>query len=77
MNQFECVIPILNVKNFAASMDYYADDAGDDYDDITISSSGNISSTISMTTAMMIATTAAAITTTSAATTDTRWRPMR
>jgi catechol 2,3-dioxygenase-like lactoylglutathione lyase family enzyme len=23
MNQFECVIPILNVKNFAASMDYY------------------------------------------------------
>jgi hypothetical protein len=23
MNQFECVIPILNVKNFAVSMDYY------------------------------------------------------
>ena len=23
MNQFECVVPILNVKNFAASMDYY------------------------------------------------------
>jgi hypothetical protein len=24
MNEFECVIPILNVKNFAASMDYSA-----------------------------------------------------
>jgi hypothetical protein len=23
MNQFECVVPIPNVKNFAASMDYY------------------------------------------------------
>jgi hypothetical protein len=23
MNAFECVIPILNVRNFAASIDYY------------------------------------------------------
>jgi catechol 2,3-dioxygenase-like lactoylglutathione lyase family enzyme len=28
MNQFECVIPILNVKNFAASMDYYVNNLG-------------------------------------------------
>ena len=28
MNQFECVVPILNVKNFAASMDYYVGKLG-------------------------------------------------
>jgi uncharacterized glyoxalase superfamily protein PhnB len=28
MNQFECVVPILNVKNFRASMDYYVDKLG-------------------------------------------------
>lgn len=28
MNQFECVVPILNVKNFAASMDYYVHKLG-------------------------------------------------
>jgi uncharacterized glyoxalase superfamily protein PhnB len=28
MNDFECVIPILNVKNFAASMDYYVTKLG-------------------------------------------------
>jgi catechol 2,3-dioxygenase-like lactoylglutathione lyase family enzyme len=28
MNQFECVIPILNVKNFAASMDHYVSKLG-------------------------------------------------
>jgi catechol 2,3-dioxygenase-like lactoylglutathione lyase family enzyme len=28
MNEFECVIPILNVKNFAASMDYYVGKLG-------------------------------------------------
>jgi hypothetical protein len=28
MNQFECVIPILNVKNFAASMEYYVHKLG-------------------------------------------------
>lgn len=28
MNEFECVIPILNVKNFAASMDYYVNKLG-------------------------------------------------
>jgi catechol 2,3-dioxygenase-like lactoylglutathione lyase family enzyme len=28
MNQFECVIPILNVKKFAASIDYYVNKLG-------------------------------------------------
>lgn len=28
MNDFECVIPILNVSNFAASMDYYVNKLG-------------------------------------------------
>ncbi|MGB7844500.1 MAG: bleomycin resistance family protein [Candidatus Acidiferrum sp.] len=28
MNEFECVVPILNVKNFAASMDYYQNKLG-------------------------------------------------
>jgi catechol 2,3-dioxygenase-like lactoylglutathione lyase family enzyme len=28
MNEFECVIPILNVKNFAASLDYYVSKLG-------------------------------------------------
>lgn len=28
MNQFECVIPILNVKNFAVAVDYYVDKLG-------------------------------------------------
>ena len=28
MNDFECVVPILNVKNFAASMDYYVTKLG-------------------------------------------------
>ncbi len=28
MNQFECVVPILNVKNFAESMDYYVNKLG-------------------------------------------------
>jgi predicted enzyme related to lactoylglutathione lyase len=28
MNEFECVIPILNVKNFAVSMDYYVSKLG-------------------------------------------------
>jgi catechol 2,3-dioxygenase-like lactoylglutathione lyase family enzyme len=28
MNKFECVIPILNVGNFAASMDYYVNKLG-------------------------------------------------
>jgi predicted enzyme related to lactoylglutathione lyase len=28
MNEFECVIPILNVKDFAASMDYYVNMLG-------------------------------------------------
>jgi hypothetical protein len=28
MNQSECVIPILNVKDFAASMDYYVGKLG-------------------------------------------------
>jgi predicted enzyme related to lactoylglutathione lyase len=28
MNNFECAIPILNVKNFAASMDYYVNKLG-------------------------------------------------
>lgn len=28
MNQFECVVPILNVKNFAASTDYYVGKLG-------------------------------------------------
>ena len=28
MNDFECVVPILNVKNFAVSMDYYVDKLG-------------------------------------------------
>lgn len=28
MNQFECVIPILNVRNFAVSMDYYVGKLG-------------------------------------------------
>jgi uncharacterized glyoxalase superfamily protein PhnB len=28
MNQFECVVPILNVKNFAAPMDYYVNRLG-------------------------------------------------
>ena len=28
MNKFECVVPILNVKNFAASMDYYVGKLG-------------------------------------------------
>jgi catechol 2,3-dioxygenase-like lactoylglutathione lyase family enzyme len=28
MNQFKCVIPILNVKKFAASMDYYVNKPG-------------------------------------------------
>jgi uncharacterized glyoxalase superfamily protein PhnB len=28
MNPFECVIPILNVRNFAASMDYYVNKLG-------------------------------------------------
>jgi hypothetical protein len=28
MNAFECVIPILNVRNFAASMDYYVNKLG-------------------------------------------------
>jgi hypothetical protein len=28
MNEFECLIPILNVKNFAASMNYYIDQLG-------------------------------------------------
>jgi hypothetical protein len=28
MNEFECVIPILNVKNFAVSMDYYVNKLG-------------------------------------------------
>ena len=27
-NEFECVVPILNVKNFAASMDYYVNKLG-------------------------------------------------
>ena len=28
MNSFECVVPILNVKNFAATMEYYASKLG-------------------------------------------------
>jgi uncharacterized glyoxalase superfamily protein PhnB len=28
VNEFECLIPILNVKNFAASMDYYVSKLG-------------------------------------------------
>jgi hypothetical protein len=28
MKDFECVIPILNVSNFAASMDYYVNKLG-------------------------------------------------
>jgi catechol 2,3-dioxygenase-like lactoylglutathione lyase family enzyme len=28
MNQFECVVPILNVKNFATSMEYYVGKLG-------------------------------------------------
>lgn len=28
MNEFECAVPILNVKNFAASMDYYVNKLG-------------------------------------------------
>jgi len=28
MNEFECVVPILNVKNFALSMDYYVSKLG-------------------------------------------------
>ena len=28
MNDFACVVPILNVKNFAASLDYYVDKLG-------------------------------------------------
>ncbi len=28
MNEFKCVVPILNVKNFAASMDYYVNKLG-------------------------------------------------
>ncbi len=28
MNEFECVIPILNVRNFAVSMDYYVNKLG-------------------------------------------------
>jgi uncharacterized glyoxalase superfamily protein PhnB len=28
MNQFECVVPILNVKDFAAAMDYYVSKLG-------------------------------------------------
>jgi predicted enzyme related to lactoylglutathione lyase len=28
MNEFECVIPILNVENFAVSMDYYVSKLG-------------------------------------------------
>ncbi len=28
MNEFECVVPILNVKNFAESMDYYVNKLG-------------------------------------------------
>ena len=28
MNDFECVVPILNVKNFAESMDYYVNKLG-------------------------------------------------
>ena len=28
MNEFECLVPILNVKNFAASMDYYVNKLG-------------------------------------------------
>jgi hypothetical protein len=28
MNQFECGVPILNVKNFAASLDYYVSTLG-------------------------------------------------
>ena len=28
MNEFECVVPILNVKNFAVSMDYYVNKLG-------------------------------------------------
>jgi catechol 2,3-dioxygenase-like lactoylglutathione lyase family enzyme len=28
MNEFECVVPILNVKNFATSMDYYVNELG-------------------------------------------------
>jgi uncharacterized glyoxalase superfamily protein PhnB len=28
VNEFECVVPILNVKNFAASMDYYVNTLG-------------------------------------------------
>ena len=28
MNQFECLTPILRVKNFAASMDYYVHTLG-------------------------------------------------
>jgi hypothetical protein len=28
VNQFECVVPILNVRNFAASMDYYLNKLG-------------------------------------------------
>jgi uncharacterized glyoxalase superfamily protein PhnB len=28
MNEFECAIPILNVRNFAASMDYYVNKLG-------------------------------------------------
>jgi hypothetical protein len=28
MNQFECLIPILNVKNFALSLDYYLNKLG-------------------------------------------------
>jgi uncharacterized glyoxalase superfamily protein PhnB len=28
MNQFECATPILNVKNFAASIDYYVNKLG-------------------------------------------------
>ncbi len=28
MNKFECVVPILNVKNFSASMDYYVGKLG-------------------------------------------------
>lgn len=28
MNHFECVVPILNVKDFAASMDYYVNKLG-------------------------------------------------
>jgi catechol 2,3-dioxygenase-like lactoylglutathione lyase family enzyme len=28
MNQFECLIPILNIKNFAVSLDYYVSKLG-------------------------------------------------